>query len=111
MFDLALDSILSHSDWLLRLNVKAGIFISFSSISYAAWIVFSHIAFGSKAEGWTSLIVSLYFTAGLIIGSIGIVGLYVGKIFTEVKNRPLYLVDEITFEAPESTAPGGRVGL
>jgi len=52
--------------------------------------------------GWTSIIVSIYFIAGLIIGNIGMLGIYIGKIFDEVKGRPLYLIDEVTFLEEEN---------
>ena len=98
MAALAIDSIVAHSDKLLRLTVKFGLFVSFLSLLYAAWIVFRYFIWATPIIGWTSLIVSIYFTAGLIIGTVGIVGLYVGKIFDEVKGRPLYIIDATTFE-------------
>jgi len=98
MAALALDSIVAHSDKLLRLSVKLGLSVSFLSLLFAAWIVVRYFLWSTPIIGWTSLIVSVYFTAGLIIGTVGIVGLYVGKIFDEVKDRPLYIIDATTFE-------------
>ncbi|OFW21297.1 MAG: glycosyltransferase [Acidobacteria bacterium RIFCSPLOWO2_02_FULL_59_13] len=98
MMGLALDSILSHSDRVLLITVKLGLFLSFTSLLYATWVLVRYFYWATPVEGWTSLIVSIYFTAGLIIGSIGVVGLYVGKIFNEVKGRPLYFIDSATFE-------------
>jgi glycosyltransferase involved in cell wall biosynthesis len=98
MAALAIDSIIAHSDKLLRLTVKLGLVVSVLSLVYAAWIVLRYFLWATPIIGWTSLIVSVYFTAGLIIGTVGIVGLYVGKIFDEVKGRPLYIVDATTFE-------------
>ena len=97
MVRLAIDSLVSHSDKLLRLTVKTGLFISFSAILFAAWLVINYFRTGASLAGWTSLIVSIYFTTGLIIGTVGIVGLYVGKIFEEVKRRPLYIIESTTF--------------
>lgn len=99
-FRLALDAIFAHSDRLLRITVKVGLTFSLLSLLYAGWIVARYFLWGTPIIGWTSLIVSIYFTTGLIIGSIGIVGLYVGKIFDEVKRRPLYIVSSTTFEMP-----------
>lgn len=99
MMSLALDSILSHSDRPLLLTVKLGLFLSFSSFLYAVWILVKYLYWGTPVIGWSSLIVSIYFTAGLIMGSIGVVGLYIGKIFNEVKERPLYFVESTTFDA------------
>lgn len=95
---LALDSIVAHSDKLLLLTVKFGFLVSVLSLLFAVWIVLRYLFFSTPIIGWTSLIVSIYLTAGLIIGTIGIVGLYVGKIFDEVKRRPLYIIDSLTFE-------------
>lgn len=105
MVSLAIDSILSHSDRPLRLTVKFGLLISFLSFVYALWILTKYFFWATPVEGWSSLIVSIYFTAGLIMGSIGVVGLYVGKIFNEVKGRPLYLVESTTFEREASRIP------
>ncbi len=95
---LALDSILFHSDRLLRITVILGLFLSVASLIVATWFVMRYFFLATPIAGWTSIIVSIYFTAGLIIGSIGVVGLYVGKIFNEVKDRPIYLVNSTTFE-------------
>ncbi len=98
MANLAFDSIVAHSDKLLRLTVKLGLFVSFSSLLFAIWLFVNYLLWATPLIGWTSLILSVYFTTGLIIGTIGIVGLYVGKIFDEVKGRPLYIIDSTTFE-------------
>lgn len=99
MMSLAMDSILAHSDKLLRLTVKLGLIISLLSLCFAGWIIVRYFLWSTPLMGWTSLIVSVYFSTGLIIGTIGIVGLYIGKIFNEVKNRPLYIIDTATFDA------------
>lgn len=101
MARLATDSLVAHSDKLLTLTVKLGFLMSISALLFALWLVFSYFSKGTPVLGWTSLIVSVYFTAGLIIGTIGVVGLYIGKIFDEVKQRPLYLIKSTTFETPQ----------
>jgi dolichol-phosphate mannosyltransferase len=95
---LAIGSIVAHSNKLLRISVKLGLLLSLSSLFYALWLVVRYFLWGIPAAGWTSVMVSIYFTAGLIMGGIGIMGLYIGKIFDEVKGRPLYIVDSTTFE-------------
>ena len=94
---LAFDSIVAHSNKPLKISVQIGFTLSFFSLLYSIWLVIGYIFWSTPIIGWTSLIVSLYFLAGLIMGSIGMVGLYIGKIFDEVKNRPLYIVQETTF--------------
>jgi glycosyltransferase involved in cell wall biosynthesis len=98
LISLAVDSILSHSARPLLLTVKFGLFLSFSSFLYAVWILVRYLFWATPVVGWSSLIMSIYFVAGLIMGSVGVVGLYLGKIFNEVKGRPLYLIESTTFE-------------
>ncbi|QOR62208.1 glycosyltransferase family 2 protein [Sulfurovum sp. ST-21] len=97
LINLAIDSIVAHSNKPLKLSVQFGFILSFLSLLYSIWLVISYIFWSTPIIGWTSLIVSLYFLAGLIIGSIGMLGLYIGKIFDEVKQRPLYIIQETTF--------------
>lgn len=101
---LAMDSIIAHSDKVLRLAVRLGLFMSSCSLLFSLWLVVLYFGLDRPVPGWTSVMVSVYFTAGLVIGVIGIVGLYVGKIFDEVKGRPLYVVRSTTFEdtSPEN---------
>jgi glycosyltransferase involved in cell wall biosynthesis len=94
---LAIDSIVSHSNTLLLLSVKLGFLMAFTSMLIAAWLVVRYQTMDQPAIGWTSLIVAIFFASGLIIGSIGTLGLYIGKIFDQVKGRPLYIVQSTTF--------------
>ena len=98
MVHLAVDSIIAHSDKLLRLAVRLGFFLSSCSLLYSLWLVVMYFVRARPVPGWTSVMVSIYFTAGLVIGVVGLVGLYVGKIFDEVKGRPLYIIESTTFE-------------
>ncbi len=96
MTRLAFDSIVAYSNRLLHLTVAFGLLMAATSLVMACGMIIRFFTLGLPVTGWTSLIVSIYFTAGLIIGSVGITGLYIGKIFHEVKNRPLYLVRHTT---------------
>ena len=106
MLALAVDSIVAHSNRLLHLAIKLGFLLSLTSLLYAFYLVAKFFLWATPLEGWTSLMVSIYFTAGLIIGSIGVVGLYVGKIFDEAKGRPLYIIESTTFEVRPETDQG-----
>lgn len=97
MLSLALDIVTSHSDGLLRLTIKVGFVVSLVSLLYGAWILVRYYLWATPVVGWASLMVSIYFMSGLLMGAIGIVGLYIGKIFNEVKGRPLYLISQTTF--------------
>lgn len=70
--------------------------MAFSSFSYGIWLILRHFFFNHAVEGWTSVMVSLYFLSGMILFAIGIQGVYIGRIFNQVKNRPLYIVKERT---------------
>ena len=89
---LAIDSIASQSDRPLRISIKFGFMLSFLSLLYGVHLVFQHFFVGVGVAGWRSIIVSLFLIGGLLFTNIGVVGLYLGKVFEETKNRPLYAV-------------------
>lgn len=93
--DLALDHILSHSTRPLFLTIKTGFLISSLSAIYSLYLMSRYFIYSNIPDGWTSLMVSLFLLSGLIIMFIGIVGVYISKIFTEVKKRPLYFIKDI----------------
>lgn len=94
MVNLAIDSIVAHSNKPLRLFIQLGFFISLGSMLYAFWLFLRFFLYGDVTEGWTSLMVSMFFMFGLLFGILGILGLYIGKIFDEAKGRPLYIIQE-----------------
>ena len=94
LINLAIDSILSHSNKPLRLSIQLGFFIALTSLGFALWLILRYFFYHTPAEGWTSLMVSMFFMFGLLFAILGITGLYIGKIFDEVKNRPLYIIGE-----------------
>jgi dolichol-phosphate mannosyltransferase len=102
MINLAIDSIVSQSNKPLRLAIKFGFMVSMLSFLYGVWLIFKHFVFAEAVEGWTSVMVSIYFIGGLIFANMGVLGLYIGKIFDETKDRPIYLVQETTFDMDET---------
>ena len=64
------------------------------SILIGFYVLYSLIA-GTAEHGWASLMLSVWFVGGVVLMSIGAVGLYIGKIYKEVKHRPLYNVEEV----------------
>ena len=97
LFNLALDTIVAFSDKPLRIAVKVGFLISFLSFAYGIYILINSFINDSSVPGWSSLIVSIYFIGGIIISLLGIIGIYLGKAFDQIKNRPLYIVRRTTF--------------
>ena len=97
LIELAIDAIISQSNKPLKLAIKFGFTMSFLSLIYAVWLIIRYFIFSISVEGWTSVMVSIYFIGGLLFANMGILGLYIGKIFDETKNRPLYIIEETTF--------------
>ncbi len=95
LINLAIDTILSFSDKPLRLTIKLGFFIVFSSILFTIYTIYKYLSGQIVELGWTSLIISIWLLSGIIIFTIGIASIYIGKIFNNVKNRPLYIIKEM----------------
>lgn len=91
MARLALHGILSFSTQPLFLALYIGAIFASLSLLYIPYVVYSLI-FGHAISGWASLIVTIVFFGGLQLFILGIIGLYIGKIFTQVKQRPGYIV-------------------
>jgi len=90
---LALDIILSFSERPLKFAISCGLVLSSISILMAIWIVFGNFKWGYSVTGWPSVIVSVLFSGGFILTVLGIMGIYIGRIFQEVKGRPLYIIE------------------
>ena len=101
LWKLAADTIIAYSDKPLRMAARLGMTMAAVSLAFGAFILVRSLAQGSAIPGWSSLIVSLYFIGGLIIGILGIMGVYLGKTFDESKKRPLYIVRRATPNAGE----------
>lgn len=105
--NFAIDSIASQSNRPLRLSIQFGFLLSIASLLYAAWLVVRYFLFGVAVAGWTSAMVSMFFLSGLLFANIGVLGLYLGKVFDEAKRRPLYVVKgRINFDE-EAPLPSG----
>ncbi len=92
--DLAMDTILAYSDKPLRLTIKLGLLISATAFIGVFYTLIRWLEGRITVLGYASLITSIWFFSGLIIFVLGVVGLYIGKTFEGVKNRPLYLIDQ-----------------
>lgn len=102
LWKLAAETIIAYSDKPLRLAVRLGFLMALFSFFYGAYILGHAMFYGSPIQGWSSLIVSLYFIGGIIIGILGILGIYLGKTFDESKKRPLYIIRRATFDESRS---------
>ncbi len=89
----AINGITSQSDKLLRISINIGFGFFIVSLLWAFYIVTRYFLMGSL-PGYTSIMVLMLLSTGLILMSIGVAGIYIGKIFEQVKGRPLYFVDQ-----------------
>lgn len=116
---LALDGLTAFTTWPLRMISIAGMILAFLAFGYGVELTIEYASFGNRVSGWTTLITALLFFAGVNMFSLGIVGEYVGRIFDEVKGRPLYVVRSRMGTGLDATPPakvpghgsGSRVGL
>jgi len=97
MLNFALDGITSFSVKPLRVILSIGCISLVICIISLIYIIISYFK-GSILQGWTSIMLSLWFLGSLIIISLGIIGEYIGKIYTEVKERPLYSIKSILYK-------------
>ena len=92
LINLTIDVILSNSNKPLKLTIKLGFFISTFSFILAFYNIFAHFSGIIKVEGFTTTVFSIWFVGGLLLFVMGILGLYISKIFDQVKNRQLFVV-------------------
>ena len=93
LFRLALDIILANSDKPIKLIFKTGFVIALLSLFFGLYILYNYLIHRITVPGYTSLLISIWFIGGMIMFILGLIGLYVGKTFEGVKNRPIYLAD------------------
>ena len=105
MLALALNGITSFSIKPLRLIISIGAAVMIICLLAAAYAFISYLS-GHVEKGWTSLILSIWFLGGVQLLSIGVIGEYIGKIYSEVKDRPLYCIEESDLKAAGEKMPG-----
>lgn len=96
LFDLAVEGITSFSTTPLKLSTYMGIATALIAFIYAIFIIVKTLLFGDPVAGYPSLMVAVLFLGGIQLIAIGVLGEYIGRMFDETKNRPLYIVSEFT---------------
>lgn len=91
---MAFEVITSQSNKPLMFSVKAGFIIAMISLIYIIVLILRKLIVADVSIGWTSMIASIYLMGGILLCAVGVVGIYVGNIFNETKNRPLYIVEQ-----------------
>jgi glycosyltransferase involved in cell wall biosynthesis len=94
LWNFALDGIISFSFLPLKVWSYVGIGISLISLVYALMLVVRTLIFGIDVPGYASLMVAILFLGGIQLITLGVLGEYLGRVYEEVKGRPLYLVRE-----------------
>lgn len=89
----AIDGITSQSDKLLRLSISIGFLFVAMFFVYSLYVLIQYFWNGAY-PGWTSMVLLIMLSTGLILMAIGILGVYIGKIFEQVKERPLYIIQK-----------------
>jgi len=95
LINLAVNISVAYSDKPLKIVTSVGLSISLVSVFFVIYYIIQYFWGVHLPLGYTSLLISIWFLSGLTIFTLGVVGLYVGKTFDVVKNRPLYLIDEM----------------
>lgn len=93
---LALDGLISFSHTPLRIITLLGFTVSFLSFLVALFYLVKKFTMGTGVPGFTTLVVSIFFLAGIQLMTIGVIGEYIGRISDEVKRRPLYVARRVT---------------
>lgn len=94
MVNFAFEGVTSFSVKPLRLISLFGIICSVLSVGGLAYALISYFT-GHTVPGWTAIVCSIWLLGGILLLGIGVLGEYIGKIYTEVKHRPRYFIDEI----------------
>ena len=92
LFLYSIDGIIGFSTKPLAFSAFMGILAIFAALLLIAFIVIRRLVFGDPVQGWASTVCIIVFLSGIQLFSLGISGLYISKIYTEVKNRPLFII-------------------
>ncbi|WP_338511337.1 glycosyltransferase family 2 protein [Erwinia aphidicola] len=92
LWNLALEGITSFSTFPLRMWTYIGLFVAGVAFLYGAWMIVETMAWGNPVRGYPSILVSILFLGGIQLIGIGVLGEYIGRIYTETKARPRYVL-------------------
>lgn len=104
LINLALDGLVSFSFMPLRVITVLGFSVSVLSLAVALFYFVKKLTYGIGLPGFTTLAVAIFFLAGIQLMTMGVIGEYVGRISEEVKQRPLYIVRQVTKREPPSVS-------
>ncbi len=93
LMNFAIDGLTTFSTWPLRVVTGIGLLSALVAFLYGAWVVLEYFTWGNRVSGWSTLIVCILLFSGMQMIFLGVLGEYIGRIFEEVKRRPIYIVD------------------
>jgi glycosyltransferase involved in cell wall biosynthesis len=112
LWNFALEGITSFSTAPLRVATYLGIATAFVAFVYGAWIIAKALLWGDPVAGWPTMMSVILFLGGVQLVALGLIGEYLGRLYEEAKQRPLYLVDAwmpaTGVSSASSTAAGGQ---
>ena len=91
---LAADTAISYSNKPLRFSVGAGLLMAVCAAVATVYVFIRTLVWGIPVPGWASLMVSLWFIGGILMANMGILGIYIGKIYDEARGRPIYVISK-----------------
>ena len=94
LFSFAFNNIIAFSNKPLKMALRLGFYIVMISILLATYYFVRYLFGGIGVSGFTTLVISLWLIAGIIVSLIGMVGIYLGRVFDKVKDRPVFIVKE-----------------
>lgn len=94
LFSYASYSLITDTTFFLNLGIYIGVLGAFGSLIYGIFIAVDTLIVGNPVSGWASLMVAVLMMGSLILIVLGIIGLYIGRIYEEVKKRPVYIIEE-----------------
>lgn len=106
LFSLAITAMTAFTHVPLRMVTALGLLVSLLAVFFGVWVIFETLVFGNQVSGYATVVVSIVFLAGVQLLCLGIIGEYLGRVFDEVKQRPLYLTREVTPPLPSSSGRG-----
>lgn len=98
LFNLAVEGILSYTTAPLRIATIVGIITSLLAFCYMLFVFMKALIWGDPVRGYPTLMIVILFLGGIQLMSLGIIGEYLGRVFTETKNRPSYFIRTINDE-------------
>ncbi|MEL5955639.1 glycosyltransferase [Streptomyces sp. CLV115] len=99
LFNYGIDGLISFNSHPLRLAIHIGLALALAALGYAVWIIVGVVLHGVVVPGYTTLLAAVVALGGIQLATLGVIGEYVGRIYSESKRRPHYLVRE-TSESP-----------